>query len=275
MKSRHLILLAVLLFSCAFIAGCPSEDSDDVSADGDTESTDGDAPVLDGDTVDCDVIDGDIVDCNVVDGDTADGDTVTVDGDIADGDTVDDDSETAPVTWFDAASGLTWQDPPSKGEKDWLEGANYCGGLDLAGQVDWRFPTISEFRSLIRGCLSTQTSGICGVTDSCLDTSCLTGGTGCADCFLNEGPTDGCYWPAGVEGPCSWFWSGSTLGDSAIHAWGVNFAFGSVTNNNKEETGYVRCVRGGSAMADGDTDHDGDFDGGYDGDTDFDDDGDE
>ena len=191
------------------------------------DSTDGDTPV-DGDE---DVVpDGD----EPVDGD----EDVVPDGD----EPVDGDTEPSGGSWRDSSSGLVWQNPPADSLMDLEDAKDYCNGLDLDGHNDWYLPTISELRSLIRGCPSTVTGGTCGVMDDCLNSSCQD--SDCYDCSSGEGPADGCYWPDEMEGPCSWYWSSSPVEDNGFFAWHVIFNYGSVTNSYVDYYGYyVRCVR--------------------------------
>jgi len=140
---------------------------------------------------------------------------------------------------------LTWQNPPAVDVMTWQDAIDYCDGLTLDGHDDWHLPTISELRSLIRGCPATETGGSCGVTDSCLSYESCWGGP-CDGCSTNGGPaTGGCYWPDGMEGPCSWYWSPLSRPGDSSDAWVVHFDNGSVGTAVKVNDSFVRCVRGG------------------------------
>ena len=169
----------------------------------------------------------------VQDEDTTDGDDSTVDGD---------EITATGEPWYDSSSGLTWQNPPADDLMVWDYAKDYCTNLSLDGHNDWRLPTISELRSLIRGCPGTVTGGACGVTDSCTDISCNDSG-GCYDCSSGDGPADGCYWPDEMEGSCSYYWSSSPVEDFDNLAWYVGFYDGNVNVNYVGYYGYVRCVR--------------------------------
>ncbi|MDI7267546.1 MAG: DUF1566 domain-containing protein [Myxococcota bacterium] len=148
---------------------------------------------------------------------------------------------------YDAASRLCWQDPPPEQRYTWQQAIDYCAGLSLGGHGagEWRLPTIAELRSLIRGCARTQAGGSCPVGDSCLGSGCWTS-EACTSCESLRGPgTGGCYWPAGLGGACSGYWSSSSSAGSASDAWPVNFHYGYVYNHVKANTYYVRCVRRG------------------------------
>lgn len=152
--------------------------------------------------------------------------------------------ETGPTggTWTDPSSGLTWQNPPAEITMLWHEGMDYCENLNLDGHGDWRLPTIGELRSLIRGCLATQTGGSCGLDDECLSYSCW--GYPCKGCSLDGGPDDGCFWPVEVEGPCDWYWSSSPREDDIVWAWHVGFHLGYVRYGGMIDYHFViRCIR--------------------------------
>ena len=129
----------------------------------------------------------------------------------------------------------------------WDEAKTYCENLSFDGHDDWRLPTISELRSLIRGCDATELGGSCGVTDSCLDsTTCLN--DPCWGCDYLEGPGDGgAYWPEGMTGEISWHWSSSPVADVDYGAWAVKFGCGRVDNRSTdyyyELPYFARCVR--------------------------------
>ena len=145
------------------------------------------------------------------------------------------------VTWTDPVSNLTWQNPPA-GTFGWSAAIEYCLDLDLGGHVDWRLPNISELRSLVRGCPATQSGGSCNVSvDSCLALSCRD--SSCGGCPGVPGPADGCYWPDGMVGLCSWYWSSSAVADTGATSWHVGFDNGHVSHIPVDNPLAVRCVR--------------------------------
>jgi hypothetical protein len=66
----------------------------------------------------------------------------------------------------DSATGLMWQKEIIK-RKTWDEGKKYCKDLTLTGFSDWRLPTISELRTLVLGCPTSEIGGTCNVADDC------------------------------------------------------------------------------------------------------------
>ena len=145
-------------------------------------------------------------------------------------------------TWTDPTSGLTWQVTPTGGTMNWSDATAHCSVLSLDGG-GWHLPTIGELRALIRGCPGTITGGACGVTDACLDFSC--DDEGCRDCSSSGGPADGCYWPDGMQGTCSEYWSSSAVATDWGDAWGVDYIDGDVIDILYPDSIdlHVRCVR--------------------------------
>ena len=150
--------------------------------------------------------------------------------------------------WTDPSSGLMWQNNSPTDFFSWERAIRHCEKLIWAGYIDWRLPTISELRSLIRGCPPTESDGVCGITDQCLslydcyDLTCV----GC-DSAMGHG-SDGCYWPSDMNGDCYWlpiFWSSSRVdtSDEDYAAWHVGFYDGSVTQAYTGSSLNVRCVR--------------------------------
>jgi hypothetical protein len=177
--------------------------------------------------------------CTSADAD-ADADADTDAG--ADGN-ADADGDAGAGTWFDTTSGLLWESPRDTTNRNWDDAVAYCDGLALGGHDDWRLPTISELRSLIRGCPATVTGGPCGVTDTCLGNPCW---MSCGDCTMWGGPGDGgAYWPPGLRGAAGWCWSSSSKADSTSLMWYVDFSSGNVSISAKASTNDVLCVHPG------------------------------
>jgi len=109
------------------------------------------------------------------------------------------------------------------------------------GDGAWHLPTISELRTLVRGCPAIETGGACGLTDSCLSSSSY--GEACNDCSEGGGPADGCYWPDEMQGTCSFYLSSSPVSGGGNIVWLVLFDYGYVSNDYVSAAWLVRCVR--------------------------------
>ncbi|RJO66174.1 MAG: DUF1566 domain-containing protein [Myxococcales bacterium] len=154
------------------------------------------------------------------------------------------------VAWYDSATNLSWQITPPSNGYNWQDAINYCDGLSLGGHSDWRLPTISELRTIVRGCTATMTGGGCGVTDGCLSSGCR--GSSCDGCSFYNGPDGGCYWVSQLEKKpgatyCEYSWSSSVYSSDTSHAWRIGFSSANIDDASKTSTSYfsTRCVRTG------------------------------
>jgi len=230
------LLIASLLV--LFNAQCSSNDDDDTA----NEAVDDDA-------------NDDVGDDDIGDDDNTDDDE---DDDIVDDDIVDDDSSPPDVfinngdgTVSDPTTGLMWQKvaPPKQQWEKWdhWSGANqYCLDLTLADHTDWRMPTISELRTIIRGCPDSMTGGVCQVSDECSNEDCWVH-VDCRGCEKNLGPDNGCYWAKTFEGECTAYYS-STIAEGVYKyfsaVWVVFFQEADIEYwATFEGYGPVRCVR--------------------------------
>ena len=151
--------------------------------------------------------------------------------------------DASKTVWKDTKSGLTWQVAPTGGKLTREQALAHCKSLSLDGHGDWRLPTISELRSLVRGCPGTQKDGSCKVTDSCVSyKKCRN--ESCGHCPEQGGPgLHGAYWPPELSGMASWYWSSCPVADDKGAAWNLLFSTGSVDSNNRINDYHVRCVR--------------------------------
>ena len=187
------------------------------------------------------------------DADSGDGDAGADTDTDADSDADSDIECGAAWGWYDGATGLCWENPPSAFELTWEEAAPHCDALSLGGYDDWRLPLIQELISLIRGCVDGVATGDmspsgCGAADpDCLGDSCFD--SSCYPCDSGAGPGEfpACYWDPALLGECCTYWSSSTSADDADDAWYVFFEEGTANYGVKSfEDGDVRCVRGGA-----------------------------
>lgn len=248
---RTLRLLVVLVCVLMLATACGEDTPDAVGNNGigggvgidgdDTDDAGDDTEGIDDVVDDDDNTDDDIGDDVVEDDDTEAGDDSFRDDDADD--TTDDDSIAVGV-WADSATGLEWQILPTGGKTRWQPGYDNCETLNLGGYDDWRLPTISELRSLIRGCDATITGGACGVTDEC-------SATPCQDLVCNCSPPGDGYqaWPAELAGDVGQYWSSSSVTDGVPgRVWYVDFGSGTISNftinSGDRYLLYTRCVRG-------------------------------
>ena len=140
--------------------------------------------------------------------------------------------------WEDPDSGMAWS--MESNAMFWEDAVDYCDTLTEGGFSDWRLPSISEARTLIRACHGTRTGDRCGVTDSCLSLDCMN-----YNCNLCEPKSEG-YYSKIDDDRTSWnlLWSASEVSGSVILAWGIELYTGSIAEKAKNEYGVVRCVRG-------------------------------
>ena len=154
--------------------------------------------------------------------------------------------------WYDPTTGLCWENSSPSFWSTWDDALTYCDGLVVGESDDWHLPTVTELRSLIRGCAATETGGACRADDTCRNRSCWT--EACNGCPELSGPGDGgVYWPPGVRGTrSSWlYWSSLLCADCDLwpepvtFAWYVDSGCGSVGVYTRSHTSAVRCVRPG------------------------------
>jgi len=171
----------------------------------------------------------------------------------------DDEDENTPVpqkVWEDSVSGLMWQNNILSVKKSHESGIKYCKDLSWAGYADWRLPSISELRTLIRGCEPTETGGECKVADDCLtEESCYD--KKCTGCKWTSGPgIDGFHWPPELTHnlPDDNYLSSSEVIDyemveSEYMIWVIGFQNGRIFSfyNGLWNT---RCVRNGPLAKD-------------------------
>jgi hypothetical protein len=116
-------------------------------------------------------------------------------------------------TVTDLNTGLMWQqgDAHNSSGRTWQQAVDYCAASGLADYHDWRLPSITELTSIVDH----------SRTNPAVNTT---------------------YFPGCRS---SVYWSGTTVAGYPGYAWGVNFYYGYDHWFSKDNTSYVRCVRGG------------------------------
>ena len=142
------------------------------------------------------------------------------------------------TVWTDPATDLTWPNVHLE-PMSWQDANTYCNDLDFGGHDDWRLPTISELRTLVRGCTTQSSDGACGVTDTCVTSDCQ---DTCYPCVSGHGPTNGCYGPAELPDECGCFWSSTFYASATDLWWDFDFEDGFIDTNDYN-VNLVRCVR--------------------------------
>ena len=214
------------------------DDTEQVEPDGDAQNPDDETADADGsgfgDDADADETGDDDTEQVEPDGDSEDSDTEETSDEDADTDSGE--SNELPECSSTSATpckagGLVWSSR-SAAEKDW-DGAksgcsNWSEGRFTGG---WRLPTISELRTLIINCPTTETGGNCRVTDQCVTfgenydgTYCFSNGA-CSKVFGDICPTSQEH---SLFGEKVKLWSSSYQTDNPGNVWYVNFNNGAV-----------------------------------------------
>jgi hypothetical protein len=252
---RILLAISFLAFSPAAcpLGGPPADDDDeivDTSLCNDSCQYDGDGDCDDGGPgSDFDYCDygSDCTDCGTRDA-LADDDDATVDDDdgVDDDDAVsdDDDVTVAPDNaYYDPATGYSWFNPRQfspnqRGSTLNGDGPPFCNQLDFEGYSDWRLPTVTELRTLIRTCPDTMPGGACQVGDGCLTEDCET--SACNGCS-----TEGTDLPPEIQDfELGFHLTANRVADKSDRAWLMWGMDGSIVNGQDNQVGCFRCVRG-------------------------------
>lgn len=138
--------------------------------------------------------------------------------------------------FWDAVSGLAWERTASSEKYTQDEAIVLCENSTVGDYEDWRLPSISELRTLIRDCPRTEADGGCGVIDECLDYSeCQN--DACIGCPYIA---DFCYQDILLQGLCDFYRTSSAFSESVYV---INFNTAMVEAYTKMDKLSVRCVR--------------------------------
>ncbi len=120
---------------------------------------------------------------------------------------------TTSLVWQQCSAGLSGAScgTGTAETKTWQVALEYCENLNLDGRT-WRLPSVNELKTIV-------------------------------DRSKTAAPyIDTVHFPATVS---SYYWTSTTEIPSPAFAWYVNFLNGYVSNSNKTDTNYVRCVSSG------------------------------
>lgn len=240
MKRMFLSTLAAFVFFMSCSSGSGSaKDEEELLTDQDIETADMSENDADEQSDEAVVTDSD----PVSDTDTGQED----DNALIDDDGNENDEDAAPCedVWTDVSSGLMWENCPGLFQGSWSDSVKYCDELVHGGFDDWRLPTLSELRSLVRGCPDAVTGGACNATDECLnEENCMNHPCSVPSCDYQGGPDDGCYRDPALKGECDYHWSSRESATYNDSAWYVDFMNGVINPTEKSwKELYGRCVR--------------------------------
>jgi hypothetical protein len=114
---------------------------------------------------------------------------------------------------LDRETGLVWEQSPDTSTENWGNASYHCLNLAKGGKKGWRLPTVDELTSLV---------------DPTQSNPALPAGHPFSDVQSSD------------------YWSATTNANNATNVWAANFNDGNVDNNDKSNTHYVWCVRGGA-----------------------------
>lgn len=146
-------------------------------------------------------------------------------------------------SWYDSTSELTWQNSKFSAALSLSSASSYCSSLTFDGYSDWRLPTISELRSLIRGCSNAETEGSCKVTDYCSSWETCT--ASCFSCTSGNGPSgDNNYWDSNLDGGETSLLSATPVPGYSGYNWYIDFTTAEISYSFDTAATNFRCVRG-------------------------------
>lgn len=163
--------------------------------------------------------------------------------------------------FYDPIFGLMW----SKAKTETVlydEAKRYCDELRIGKIDDWRLPTITELRTLVKGCPVTGAKGDCPVRDTCFAPECLK--ENCKGCEAGKGAgEENLFWQPKIwEHTAGWskgfYWSSTERKEMVAaepkeekaEVWTVSFVTGGIEAKELEVWGHARCVSGPVPMND-------------------------
>jgi len=164
-------------------------------------------------------------------------------------DNEEDNNDEPQEVWVDPKTGFMWQIRKYYySSHSQYDCEKYCDKLKWGNYHDWRMPSISELRSLIRGCPYTETGGECGVTDDCLSEEDCWSDICSSACESGGGPgEDGAYMPMVFGSNAGHCMSSSDVEDDINSGdyWVIGFSLGLIYPVKDDDTLWDDgiCVR--------------------------------
>jgi len=132
-------------------------------------------------------------------------------------------------------------------ELPWEKALIHCYELSAGGYTDWKLPTISVFKTLIKGCVS---GTACNVSDNCLNDECLNEDCSCDPPNVENPDAVTNFLPPELKKslPDTYYWSSSVHSNEIADgyyfaAWGIRFDIGSIYDSNKVNSYNFICSR--------------------------------
>lgn len=120
-------------------------------------------------------------------------------------------------TVTDHLTGLIWEQIPNPNSNVWEQALIYAENLSIAGKTDWRLPNIKELQSL-------------------------------SDYKIGSPSIDNLFFTTILPNK---YWSSTSLPNLTSKAWYLSTQFGITTYDDKTNTNYFICVRGGNQIIGG------------------------
>ncbi len=163
------------------------------------------------------------------------------------------DTCTEEIVYNDPDTGLQWELFEEENSARFEQAVEYCEELELAGCNDWRLPTATELRSLLRGCPNNEPGGTCQLGETCTEFDECYDAEACAHCGCYDGPSPrGYYWPDVMDDTlCDAYWTSTEIEYCELSAcWEtyymvVGFCCGDVNlfDISHGFAARIRCVR--------------------------------
>ena len=143
-------------------------------------------------------------------------------------------SKTSSLPCKDSSTNLIWSKKAPEA-KNWEDAVAYCETLVDEGLGGWELASVSQLRSLLSNCSTTQSGGSCNINERC---------TGYYSCNLSSsGCFEGCSAPNSKLNDDSCFFSSNPESDGLPFIWEVCFDTGVIYVLSPDELLDARCAQ--------------------------------